>query len=341
MLTFVCRLLCVFFIWSNVAYGSELPLQNLFQRSAEANRQASSQPTGPAIAHVNGEPISRAEFARILYASAGTRILTQQIALTAARQAARAEGINVADREFQAELDRILAEMGPAVDATGKKLTRDDQRRILRYILKRRQISYDEFILGVRRQTYLRAVAEKRIKTADIDMKKLLQEEYQLRYGPRRRLRVIVSDDLERARMVWDKLRSGQEFTKLARQYSTDVTTASRGGDLGVAARNDKRVPAIVRDVVFDQLSEGAFSSPIKVGTQFWIIRVDKVIPAEPVPFDSVKDELTRSVSEKLTGEMMARIDRTMLLQSKVKIPDRQLDAGFRNWRTELEQSKP
>ena len=342
MLRVICAVL-LFFVSVETTVGAR-PLRELFE-SGEQGPSASSQPAAQRaaaiqpIARVNGETISYDEFTKILYASAGARVLRQMVALAAVRQVAQNEKIELTAPDFDREVERILSEISPGIDATGRKLTPEDRQRILQVILKQRGISRDEFDLGIKRQAYLRAVARKQLEKMVITEDQL-KAEYDHTFGPRRDIRAIVVNKMELAQRVHAELGQGLDFSKLAEKYSQDVASGRQGGRIGVVGRSEPGISPEVLQVVFG-LAEGSFSPPIKVGDVYWLVQVDTVIPPEPRPLSAVKDDLKKSISARVERQLMERIDKDVLIKSEIKIRDRFLADEFGRWLDNLDETPP
>ena len=79
------------------------------------------------------------------------------------------------------------------------------------------------------------------------------------------------------------------DFPALARQYSKDPGSASKGGDLGWFGRGMMVKP--FEDAVFS-LKEGETSALVQTDFGFHIIRVTGIEPAKTKPFAEVKDQI-------------------------------------------------
>lgn len=86
------------------------------------------------------------------------------------------------------------------------------------------------------------------------------------------------------ARDLRSRIVAGESFQELAEEYSADVTTAGRGGDLGSFARPDMVPP--FSDAAF-ALQPGEVSEPVETIYGFHIIRTEQ---REVTPLDSVRD---------------------------------------------------
>ena len=149
-------------------------------------------------------------------------------------------------------VDLVRPLMDAFLKGEDKKLTPDDQRKILSSILVRRGISFREFQLGVERQAYLRAIARKQVVVTD----ELLKEQYKRAYGPRRKLSAIVVNTLPVAQSVHAEVQRGGDFAELARKHSIDMIHGPGGGALGIVAPNDRRLPPVVNATAFE-IEEG------------------------------------------------------------------------------------
>lgn len=96
------------------------------------------------------------------------------------------------------------------------------------------------------------------------------------------------------------RLRDGEDFAALARQYSEDSTTRDRGGLLPDRFRPE-RWPKPVADVV-QALEPGTYTAPQPLGTAWAIF---EVVAKRRIAFEEVKDDL----AEQLAHEPPARPD--------------------------------
>lgn len=284
------------------------------------------------VAEVNRLPISQKEFYRVMYASAGARVLRQLIGLELAKQIAASDRVEPTKEDIDREFRTVVSQLGPSSDALGKTLSFEDRRRLLRGILQRRGISYDEFQLGIQQQAYLRAVAAKRVTLTD----KLVQEEFDRTYGKRRVARAIVLQDMKVAQEVFDRLQKGESFPALAVKHSIDFETASIGGQLGQVAPGDPRFPAIISKTVFD-LAIDKYSSPIKIDDQFWIIKAEQEVAPQPISLDEVRDKLTEQLRTRLENEMIVKIQAELFKNAKIRVRDKLLAKDFDRWLKEIQ----
>lgn len=81
------------------------------------------------------------------------------------------------------------------------------------------------------------------------------------------------------------KLDKGEDFSKLANEYSDDATNKTRGGDLGLVSKGDKRMEgrglAPLVDKAFE-MKVGEVSGPIKTDKGYHVITLTRGIEVEP-----------------------------------------------------------
>jgi peptidyl-prolyl cis-trans isomerase C len=101
----------------------------------------------------------------------------------------------------------------------------------------------------------------------------------------------------QRARELLAKARQpGADFAALAKANSDDPGSAARGGDLGFFAKG-KMAPAF-EVAAFALQQPGDLSDVVKTEFGYHVIRLEERKPAGRRPFDAVRDELVKSVSE-------------------------------------------
>ena len=101
----------------------------------------------------------------------------------------------------------------------------------------------------------------------------------------------------DKAKNIIEKLKKGEDFSKLAKEYSKDSTTASKGGSLGKINKGD------YADEVFEalkNLKDGSYStSPVKSSYGYHIVyRTSQDKKAE------LNDELTKEIKTTIGKEI-------------------------------------
>ncbi|GBC84862.1 Peptidyl-prolyl cis-trans isomerase D [bacterium HR11] len=98
----------------------------------------------------------------------------------------------------------------------------------------------------------------------------------------------------QRAETVRARLKAGEDFAKVAREYSDDPGTREKGGDLGWFERG-RMVPEFEQAAF--SLAVGQVSEPIRTAYGFHIIQVLEKRPPRVRPLSEVREEIRRSLA--------------------------------------------
>ena len=98
---------------------------------------------------------------------------------------------------------------------------------------------------------------------------------------------------LEKAKEIRQKLLDGGDFAKLAKEYSEDPGSRSKGGDLGLVRRG-------MMEKNFEQaafsLPKGEISEPLETPFGYHLIEVTGIQPSRVKPFDEVRGQVLEAV---------------------------------------------
>ncbi len=144
------------------------------------------------------------------------------------------------------------------------------------------------------------------VKDNEADIRARYEADFKRLYkkSKRAKLRQIVinpdqSDNPDGARVVIDGLRekaaNGADFAELARENSHDIS-APNGGEIGVMA--EEQLSPSVAAAVF-ATEAGGVTDVVTQSDGLVILKVEEIIPAETVDFDTVKE----NIAETLTAE--------------------------------------
>lgn len=103
-----------------------------------------------------------------------------------------------------------------------------------------------------------------------------------------------VAAKKKQAEEILERVRKGEDFTELAKQYS-EGPTKETGGDLGFFSRG--RMVKEFDDAVFS-MKPGEVSGPVRTPFGFHVIKLEEVRPATTRSFDEVKDELAKTIQK-------------------------------------------
>lgn len=98
-----------------------------------------------------------------------------------------------------------------------------------------------------------------------------------------------------KAEDVLKKIKAGGDFAELAKEFSDDPGSASRGGDLGTFSRG-QMVPAF--DEAVFSMAQSEISDLIKTRFGYHIIEVQDIAPAKTTPLEEVKETIQRTLKQ-------------------------------------------
>lgn len=90
---------------------------------------------------------------------------------------------------------------------------------------------------------------------------------------------------------VMDKLKQGEDFTALAKQYSIDTGSKDQGGDVGLVNETTNFVPEFKKAALELQPNQLA-PQPVKSEFGYHIIKAGEQIPVKQLSFAEVKEQL-------------------------------------------------
>jgi parvulin-like peptidyl-prolyl isomerase len=234
--------------------------------------QPGSQGVEP-VATVNGVPISQETYSRELARfEAGRVALGFEVSDEAAyrqqvldllieneliRQAAAERGINISDEQIDAEVAAVVEEFGQEYFDSW---------------LQTNYYTLDEF----REETRLGLITDQ-LMPQILESVPETAEQVHARH-------ILVNSQGE-AETVLGRLQNGDDFGALAAEYSVDVTTKDRGGDLGWFPRGGLLVPE-VEDAAFN-LQPNEISGVIASAWGFHIVQALEFDPNREIDFET------------------------------------------------------
>ncbi|MFA4973099.1 MAG: peptidylprolyl isomerase [bacterium] len=130
------------------------------------------------------------------------------------------------------------------------------------------------------------------------------------------------ADALKLANEIKAKLDGGAKFEDLTQEYSDDQLTKARGGNLGLVAKNDKRLAARGYEPVLEKAFEmkvGEVSGPIKAQDGYHIITLTRGIELEPF------EEAKQAILFKVRGDARDKLLADLKKDAKVVFVDKEL----------------
>ncbi len=145
-----------------------------------------------------------------------------------------------------------------------------------------------------------------------------------------RHILFLMGDDLleedkllkrQKARQALEKIRSGGDFSVVAKEFSEDIS-ASTGGDLGEMERG-KMVPEFEKAAF--QLKAGEVSGLVKTPYGLHIIKVDKIFPGRTLPLDEIEGRIRNQFINKKAEseylEFLQELKQKAFIEKKISPP--------------------
>ncbi len=195
--------------------------------------------------------------------------------------------LEVKDKKIKVTDEEVDAELATFVESTGGE-------EALKPLLEQNGMTEKEFKENIVEYLSLRKLLEPRIEITDEEIETFFEEnKEQMGQAEQVQASHILVEDEKTAKEVEQKLKDGEDFAKLAEEYSQDPANASNGGELGYFGKG-KMVPEFEEAVFAMEVDE--ISGPVKTSHGFHIIHLtDKKEAAEATLEDSkeeVKDTL-------------------------------------------------
>lgn len=280
---------------------------------APAESEVTAKPKTIA-ARVNGKPISVQDVRKTAeeivkhgqttLAAVWSDALEQLIITELLLQAAKGAGVTVSDAEIDREIQELQAygsehPLSKWVHSTPRHQVREEMRRSLlidKFLSQRIRIKVSKAQI----EQYYREHAE------EFDRPPMVRASHIL-------IRIEGSDRdgaRKRAENLRDRARQGEDFARLAREFSQDPYTASKGGDLGFFP--ERETP--VAQAAF-QLDIGQISDVVESPYGFHVIKVTDRRPAGRATLNEVEeqiradleDEQRENAEEALVEELRAK----------------------------------
>lgn len=184
----------------------------------------------------------------------------------------------------------------------------------LEYLLLKRQ---DFLVAAVPTEDELKARYEERVKATTAEEQRRAQH-----------ILIAVDDkakDADALRKIQDiekRARAGEDFGKLAREFSQDPGSVAAGGDLGLASRG---MFAPEFEQALFSLKQGEISVPVKTQYGYHLIRLNAIEKSDAPSFASMRSQLEAEAKEAKADELFSdavdKLDAAVYEASDLKEP--------------------
>jgi peptidyl-prolyl cis-trans isomerase C len=141
----------------------------------------------------------------------------------------------------------------------------------------------------------LERVIEEKSKVTPEDVKEYYEKNKD-EVSPATQIRVsqIIVKTSDEANSIYEKLKKGEDFAKIAKQSSIDPGSAKSGGDLGYLGKGQMK-PEI--ESVAVKLKVGQISPPVKISGGYLLVKVTDKKLGKPLEFDKVKNLIAQRLA--------------------------------------------
>lgn len=322
---------CLLLIFALTAAGCQsAPPGDSFADGGEAHTGVAND-TGRPVAYLNGRAVREHELYALLVEMDGGLALSELL-LDRAIQAELADAeLQVIDRDLEAERQTMLDALSP--DA-------DEAVRLLAEMKRRRGLGERRFAGLLARNAGLRKLV--RAAGQEPIAEPAIRQAYELAYGPRYTVRLIVTEQLARAQQVHRLVAEGSSFSDLAAVHSTDVS-AAQGGLLSPISPADASYPDAVRDALPSlglDTRQTRLSPVIAIDGGYALLWLDAFTPAQGIDIEDVRPELEAGIRMRLERLRMQQLARTLIDKADLVILDPALDASWEQQRATIEEAQ-
>lgn len=252
---------------------------------AGCGKAATPEASGPAVAVVNGQPLSKSEF----------DLYVENVGRQSKREIAETEKPQLLDQFISMKLAAAVAEK----EGIAKDAKVNDQ-----LALAKLNVMVDA---GLQKWLEAHPVTDEELRPEYDAQVAQMPREYHARH--------ILVDDKAKADALTKQLQDGGDFAKLAQKNSKDPS-GKNGGDLGWFTLDTMVKPFADAVSVLEQNK----ITPLPVQSQFgWhIIRLEETRATAAPPFDEVKDRVKMLVQRKKLQTYLEDLRKNAKIEKKI-----------------------
>lgn len=250
------------------------------------------------IAKTDAGDVTKGELYTNMKKTAGASVLTQLV-----QEKVLDKKYKVSDKEIDNKLKEYKTQLGDQYTALEKQYGKDYLKEQVKYELLTQKAAKDN------------------IKVTDADIK----EYWEGLKGKIRASHILVADK-KTAEEVEKKLKKGEKFDALAKEYSTDTGSATNGGELGWISKDNEQLDATFRKAAF-KLKTNEVSDPVKTQFGYHIIKKTE----ERGKYEDMKKELKSEVLEQKLNDSNAVQEAVQKVMKKadIEVKDKDLKDTF------------
>ena len=248
---------------------------------------------------IDGKQIGRKQVAEKAIERHGAKVLNGLIQYVLVEQAAKNAGINVTDKDVDAQIATTAADALP--------LTKNGEADVERWyatVAREYGLNREQYRKQIWSQVALTKMVESDVRIENDD----IQKGYEANYGPRVRVRAIILNDMRTAQRVWAEARKNpteKNFGDLCEQYCVDPNIRAIRGEVPPIQKHGG-IPELESEAF--KLSPGELSDIVTVGQTFIIMYCLGQTQPDNIPMAEVKDLIIKDVRQKKIDVLMAEL---------------------------------
>ncbi|OBA08892.1 peptidylprolyl isomerase [Bacillus subtilis] len=250
------------------------------------------------IAKTDAGDVTKGELYTNMKKTAGASVLTQLV-----QEKVLDKKYKVSDKEIDNKLKEYKTQLGDQYSALEKQYGKDYLKEQVKYELLTQKAAKDN------------------IKVTDDEIK----EYWKSLKGQIRASHILVADK-KTAEEVEKKLKKGEKFDALAKEYSTDTGSATNGGELGWISKDNEQLDSTFRKAAF-KLKTNEVSDPVKTQFGYHIIKKTE----ERGKYEDMKKELKSDVLDQKLNDntaVQAAVQKVMK-KADIDVKDKDLKDTF------------
>ncbi|QHM17444.1 Foldase protein PrsA [Bacillus subtilis] len=250
------------------------------------------------IAKTDAGDVTKGELYTNMKKTAGASVLTQLV-----QEKVLDKKYKVSDKEIDNKLKEYKTQLGDQYTALEKQYGKDYLKEQVKYELLTQKAAKDN------------------IKVTDDEIK----EYWEGLKGQIRASHILVADK-KTAEEIEKKLKKGEKFDALAKEYSTDTGSATNGGELGWISKDNEQLDSTFRKAAF-KLKTNEVSDPVKTQFGYHIIKKTE----DRGKYEDMKKELKSEVLEQKLNDSNAVQEAVQKVMKKadIEVKDKDLKDTF------------
>ena len=172
---------------------------------------------------------------------------------------------------------------------------------------------------------FVKDQVDKKVTVTDGELRKYYHlNAHEFRTNPKVQARAILLKTKEEAEKILYSLRKGEDFGKLAQDFSIDPFTSSDGGIMAILEKGKGTVFPEIEEVLFD-LKPGKISDVVETAFGFNILSVDEVFPSQLKPFEEVREQIEKSILQRKKTQGFEEMSNRLQRDAEIKIFENRL----------------